>query len=263
MPLAGVSRDYLLFEARRAPRAAALAAAACGVLVVLGSHAVIVRLPSPALRYMELAFRLDGIASLLLVNDLLAVYFVAFFVGLGSVLDTTVGAREEGRLELLLAKPLPGRVLVAARVAPILATAASAGAVVAIAMAIAVSRHLCAGDPITGAGTLGAGLFATAVGVALLSLLLPLLVVLRDRLQALLVTTMAWVAPLMPTGFFIYRPDLFATEHGGATLLLLPSLLWHDATIAWLGPVALAASVVFGGLMVLLAGLLLERSDAR
>lgn len=262
MILAGVSRDYLLIEARRAPRRAALAMAVGGILVVLGSHALIVRLPSPVLRFMEQAFRIEGMASVLLINDLLVAYFVGFFLGLGSIIDATVAAREESRLEIIVAKPIRGSVLLAARVGPVLATAAATASVVAIAIAIAVSRHLGAGDPITGCGALGSSLFLVALGLTLLSALLPFLVIARDRLQAMLLATMTWIAPLLPAGFFIYRPDLFVSEHGGASHLLLPSLLWHDATAAWLGPVALAASIPFSVLMMMLAGWLLERSGA-
>ncbi len=258
-----VSADYLVFEARRAPCRAAIASIVGGVLVVLGSHALIIRLPATVLRFMEQAFRLDGIASLLLINDLLAVYFVTFFVGLGSIVDATIATREEGRLELLLAKPIRGRVLLAARVGPVLGLTVVAGTAVALAAALSVSRHLAPGDAITTAGAMGSGLFLVALGVALLSLLLPLLVVARDRLQALLLAAMLWIGPLLGTAFFIYRPDLFEPLDGGRTWLVLPSLLWHDATAAWLGPVALAASLVFATSMLALGGRLLERFDAR
>ncbi len=258
-----VSRDYVLFEARRAPLRAALATAAGGVLVVLGSHALILRLPAAVLRFMEQAFRVDGLAAVLLVNDLLAVYFVTFFVGLGSVVDATVAAREEGRLELVLAKPISGRALIGARLAPVLVTAAATGAIVAIAVALAVSRHVGVGDSITASGALGSSLALVALGVVLLSTLLPLLALSRDRLQALLLAAMVWLGPVLPTGFFIYRPDMFETESGHVAILLLPALLWHDATAAWLGPVALVACIPFGASMVALAGWLLERADAR
>ena len=261
MALAKAHRDYLRFEAMRAPRRAALATALGGGVAVLGAHALVLRLPASMWRFMEQAFRVEGMASILLVNDLLAAYFVTFFLGLGGLLDATVTAREEGRLEILLAKPVRARLLVAARAVPILVTATAAGIVVAIAIAVTVPRYLSPGDAISAGGTLGAALFLVALGALALSALLPVLVVLRDRLLALLLAALVWLAPVLPTGFFIYRPDLFGD--GAASFTVLPALLWHDGVAAWLGPVALGAALPFGAAMVVLAGRILERSDAR
>ena len=64
------------------------------------------------------------------------------------------------------------------------------------------------------AGALGGGLFLVALAVALLSALLPLLVRMRDGFHALLVASAVWVAPLMPTAAFMYRPDAFEAHEG-------------------------------------------------
>lgn len=255
--------SYLLFEARRAPWRAALAATGGGALVVFATHALFARFPPTVLRFMEQAFAIEGFGSILLINDLLAAYFVTFFVGLGSLLDATVTAREEGRLELLLAKPIRASVLVAARVSPILVTSALTGSAVAVVIALAVEPHLAPGDPITVRGALGSSLFLVALGVTMLSVLVPVFVVLRDRLQALLVGALAWIGPLLPAGFFIYRPDLFDDGGGIGAFVLVPSLLWHYDVASWLGPVALAVSLSIGAVMVVLGGRILERTDAR
>lgn len=259
----GSSCDYILFEVRRAPRRAALATAIGGVLAVLGTHTLLLRFPEGAIRFMEQAFRIEGLASVLLINDLLAAYFVTFFLGLGGLLDATVTAREEGRLELLLAKPLRARVLLAARASPILVTAGLVGAVVALAIELTVPRYLVPGEAITAAGALGSSLTLVGLGVILLSALLPVFVLLRDRLHALLIAAMVWLGPVLPVGFFIYRPDLFDGGRGIASFLLLPSLLWHDSVATWLGPATLAASLPFAAMMLTLAGWVLERTDAR
>ncbi|WP_434045127.1 MULTISPECIES: hypothetical protein [Sorangium] len=259
---AGSLRGYFALEARRAPRRISLVAAIAGVLVVLGSHALIVRLPAQVIRFLEQAFDIEGMAAVLLINDLLATYFVAYFVALAGLVDATVTAREEHRLELLLAKPIRPRVLLAARAAPSLLAGAGAGVVVAACTAVAVAPYIEARDMISAAGALGSGLFLVALAIALLSALLPLLVRMRDGFHALLVASGAWIAPLMPTAAFIYRPDAFEAHEGLREASVLASLLWSDATSAWLGPAALAIAVPLAAIAVAAAGVLLERTDA-
>ncbi|WP_437814080.1 hypothetical protein [Sorangium sp. So ce1078] len=262
-PAAGSLRGYFALEARRAPRRTSLAAAIAGALVVLGSHALLVRMPSQIVRFFEQAFRVEGMAAVLLLNDLLAVYFVAYFVALAGLLGATVTAREEHRLEILLAKPIRARVLLAARTAPSLLAGAGAGAAVAACAALAVAPYIEAGDMISVAGALGGGLFLVALALALLSALLPLLVRMRDSFHALLVASVAWLAPLMPTAAFMYRPDAFEAREGARSAVVLASLLWNDASAAWLGPAALAIAVPLAILSITAAGVLLERTDAR
>ncbi|KYF72102.1 hypothetical protein [Sorangium cellulosum] len=261
-PAAGSLRGYFALEARRAPLRASLVAAIAGVLVVLGSHALIVRLPAQVIRFLEQAFDIEGMAAVLLINDLLATYFVAYFVALAGLVDATVTAREEHRLELLLAKPIRPRVLLAARAAPSLLAGAGAGVVVAACTAVAVAPYIAARDMISVAGALGGGLFLVALAIALLSALLPLLARMRDGFHALLVASGAWIAPLMPTAAFIYRPDAFEAHEGLREASVLASLLWSDATSAWLGPAALAIAAPLAAIAVAAAGVLLERTDA-
>ncbi|XXY45235.1 hypothetical protein WME91_35045 [Sorangium sp. So ce269] len=261
-PAAGSLRGYFALEARRAPRRTSLVAALAGVLVVLGSHALLVRVPAQVIRFLEQAFEIEGMAAVLLINDLLATYFIAYFVALAGLVDATVTAREEHRLELLLAKPIRARVLLAARTAPSLLAGAGAGVVVAIGTALAVAPYIEASDTISVAGALGGGLFLVALAIALLSALLPLLARMRDGFHALLVASTAWIAPLMPTAAFIYRPDAFEAHEGLRGASVLASLLWSDATSAWLGPVALAIAIPLAMISIAAAGVLLERSDA-
>ncbi|WP_438017828.1 hypothetical protein WMF18_01470 [Sorangium sp. So ce315] len=261
-PAAGSLRGYFALEARRASLRTSLVAAIAGALVVLGSHALIVRLPAPVIRFMEQAFAIEGMAAVLLINDLLAVYFVAYFVALAGLVDATVTAREEHRLELLLAKPIRARVFLAARTAPSLLGGAGAGVAVAAASALAVAPYIEAGDMVSAAGALGAGLFVVALAIVVLSALLPLLARMRDGFLALLVASAAWMAPLLPTAAFIYRPDAFEAREGLKEAIVLASLLWSDATSAGLGPVALAIAIPLAVISIAASGVLLERTDA-
>ncbi|UQA57977.1 hypothetical protein [Polyangium aurulentum] len=259
----GSLRDYFLLEARHTPRRAPIAAAIFGALAVLGTHMLLVRFPERAIRFLEDAFHIQGMAAVLLVNDLIAVYFTAFFVGLAGLLGALVIAREEDRLELLLAKPIRARVLLAARVLPVLGAAAASGIVVAVVTALAVVPHLAPGDMVTFAGALGGTLFLTALAVVLLSALLPLLVRMRDSFHALLVGALVWLVPAMPAAVFIYRPDLFEGHDTLRSTIVMSTLVWHDATAAWLGPVALTIAMPLCALFVALAGRVLESTDTR
>ncbi|AUX39147.1 hypothetical protein SOCE26_005290 [Sorangium cellulosum] len=260
-PAAGSLRGYFAHEARHAPRRASLVAAIGGVLVVLGTHALLVRVPAQVIRFLEQAFRVEGMAAVLLINDLLAIYFVAYFVALAGLLDATVAAREEHRLEIVLAKPIRARVLLAARTAPSLLAGAGAGVVVAVGAALAVAPHIEARDMVSVAGALGGGLVFVALALALLSALLPLLVRMRDGFHALLIASGVWIAPLMPTAAYMYRPDAFEGREGLSNAIVLASLLWNDATSAWLGPAALALAIPLAALAIAAAGALLERAD--
>ncbi len=256
-------RDYFVLEARHTPRRAPIAAAIWGVVAVLGTHALLVRFPERALRFLEQAFDIRGMAAVLIVNDLLASYFASYFVGLSGLLGVLVAAREEGRLELLLAKPIHARVLLAARVGPVLVTAAASGVIISIVMGLAIMPYLAPGDMVSAAGALGGGLFLTALAVALLSLLLPLLVRMRDGFHALLVGMLVWLVPVMPAAAFIYRPDFFEAHETLRSTIVLPTLVWNDATSAWLGPAALVLVAPLCVAFVALAGRVLERTDTK
>jgi hypothetical protein len=256
-------RDYFLLEARYTPRRAPVAAAIIGAVGVVGTHALLVRFPPRAIHFLEQAFDLRGMAAVLLINDLMAVYFAPFFVGLAGLLGAIVTAREEDQLELLLAKPIKARVLLAARVWPILGAAAASGVAVSIATALALVPHLAPGDMVSIAGAFGGGLFLTAFALLLLALLLPLLVRMRDAFHALLVGSLLWLAPLMPSAVLIYRPDVYEGHEALRSTLVLSTFLWHDATVAWLGPVALALVTPLCMLFVWIAGRVLERTDTR
>jgi hypothetical protein len=254
-------RDYFLLEARHAPLRVPLAMALWGVSAVFGTHALLVRFPERVIHFLEQAFRLDGIAAVLLINDVVAAYFATFFVGIIGLLTAVVNAREEAQLELLLAKPIRPRAFLAARVGPVLAGAAAAGLLIAGTTALAIRPYLARGDQVTAAGALGAGLFLVALALVMLAALLILLVRMRDSFHALLVASFVWLAPMIPTATFIYRPDVFDNHPMLRGTIVMATLLWHDATSTWLGPLALAAALPLTALCVALAGRVLEKTD--
>ncbi|MEO8083210.1 MAG: hypothetical protein ABI780_05260 [Ardenticatenales bacterium] len=258
-PPAGSLRRYFALEAGRTPRRLDGAVAIGAVVVVLATHALMARLPAGLIHFLEQAFRIKGLASVIVANDLLAAYFATFFVGLIGVLEATVGAREANRLEIVLAKPVRARVLLAARSAPVLLAAAVVGAVVSLAVAVSIRAYLVPGDPLTTSASLGSCLFMVALALLCLAVLLPLFVRMRDGFHALLAAIILWLIPLMPTAVFIYRPDVFDGHPGLADWIVMPSLLWHGAAVAWFGPAALVGAALVCAAMVAVAGAVLER----
>ena len=259
----GSLRDYFVLEARHAPRRAPVGVALAGVLGVVLGHLLIPRMPEGAIAFMELGMRIEGMAAVLLANDLVAIYFAAFFVGAAGLLETVGAAREENRLEILLAKPLRASTLLAARTAPVLASSAAVGGVVSVATSIAVLPHLDASATVTIAGSLGAGVFLTALALVELALLEIVLVRMRDGFQALLVASALWFVAMIPAATLIYRPDALDAHPGLADAIAIPSMLWHDATSAWLGPLALVLAVPIAAVLVVIAAWRLETGDAR
>ncbi|MFN8424573.1 MAG: hypothetical protein U0470_14755 [Anaerolineae bacterium] len=258
-PAAGSLRRYFALEARRMPRRLETAVAIAAVVIVLATHALMARLPAGLIHFLELAFRIQGLASVIVANDLLAAYFATYFVGLVGVLETTVGAREANRLEIVLAKPVRARVLLAARLAPVLLAAAVVGAIVSLTVAVSIPAYLAPGDPLTTSASLGSCLFMVALALLGLALLLPLFVRMRDGFHALLAAIVLWLVPLMPTAVLIYRPDLFDGHPGLADRTVMPSLLWHGAAVVWIGPMALVGAALVCAAMVAVAGAVLER----
>ena len=59
-PAAGSLRGYFALEARHAPRRTSLVAAIAGVLVVLGTHALLVRVPAQVIRFLRAGLRDRG-----------------------------------------------------------------------------------------------------------------------------------------------------------------------------------------------------------
>jgi len=252
-------RDYFLLEARHAPRKVPIAMALWGVLAIPGTHALVVRLPTRVIRFMEEAFLVKGMAAVLVANDLVAVYFATFFAGITGLLSTLVAAREEHRLEILLAKPVSPTTLVLARAAPVLVSSAVAGALVAAATALSIRPYLAPDDPVSVGGALGGGLFLVALALVLLAALTPFLVQARDGLHALLVASVVWLAPMIPTAVLIYRPDLFEGRAPLRSTIVLITLVWHDSVFAWLGPLALGGALLWCVALISLAGRVLAR----
>lgn len=249
-------------EWRHAPRRAVVLAAIAGPIMIALTHLVLPLFPERAIDFMRRGFLLEDLAGVLVLNDLMAVYFLAFFVGLAGSLGVVLMAREEHRLEILLAKPIPPGDFVAARCLPALAGALIVGATSAAACGLAVAVHPGIGESVGPAGALGAGLFLTALALVLLAALQILFVRLRDPFLGLLLACFAWLLTSIPTAVLLYRPDVYQRSDGLADAIVMSSLLWHQAITSWLGPLALVLAIPLAWLLVRAAGAWMARSDA-
>ncbi len=256
-------RDYRLLEARHAPWRVPALTAAVGVAIVVLTHVLFVRMPRQVITFMERAFQLQDMGGVLLANDYMAVYLIVFFVGVVGMLGVVVMAREEHQLELLLSKPIrPGQFL-SARTWPVIASTSGVGLVMALTCAIAIQPYTGEGASVTVRGAFGASLMLCAINLVLLSLLNILFLWVRDGFHALLIAFVAWFLPMLPTATYLYRPDLFVGRESLETATVLVNLVWHDATFAWLGPLAFGGALVSAALFIWLGGAVLERTDVR
>jgi ABC-type Na+ efflux pump permease subunit len=255
-------RDYMQLEWRHAPRRTTWAVATFGIVTVVLTHIVFPLFPDRAIQFMKQGFRLQDMAGVLLLNDLMGVYFPTYFLGLASSLGIVLAAREEHRLEILLAKPVRPSHFVMARALPVLASTFFVGITTSVASAIAISLHAEPGASVGPAGALGGGLALTALAVVLVAALQILFVRMRDPFQALLIASFLFLLTAMPAAVLLYRPDVFVGHERILNTFVMTTLVWHDTTMIWLGPLLLSVAIPASLLCVRLAGALLERSDA-
>jgi hypothetical protein len=254
-------RDHMRRELRFTSKRTPLAMLLVGLASVALNHLALPLFPERAIEFMERGFRLEDLSGVIALNDLMAIYFPTFFFGISSSLGAVVLPREEHRLELLLAKPVPAADFVAARTIWTLAWMAAVGLATSSAAALAIAVHFGGGTSANPAGTFGAGLTLAGLAVVLVAAMQIPFVLIRDPFQGLLIASVLWLSTSVPTAVLLYRPDFYEGREALAHSIVMPSLLWHDATIAWLGPLLFTAALPVSLLLVRMAGILLEQSD--
>ncbi|ACY12942.1 hypothetical protein [Haliangium ochraceum] len=251
---------YRRIEARRLGLRPGVIAAGLAALLVALTHLVLPRLPAGVLDFIALAFQLDDFAGVVLLNEILIPLFAVYVLGMLGMLGALVAPRENGELELLLAKPIGGAGLLAARVWPIVLSSAAVG--VATSLAVALSIALIPSAELSALDALGASLALTAVAVFELGLLAAVLVGVRDSFYAIALGFGIWFVPVMPTAAYLYRPDVFEGAPQLTTAIVLSSAVWHAEVLALAGPLALAAALLACVGLVRLAGWRLARAEA-
>jgi ABC-2 type transport system permease protein len=219
-------------------------------------HALVPRLPKQAITFLQQGFHLNHIAAVLFCNDIVAVYFAAFFAGLAALSRVIIALREEPQLEPLLARPVTRAEFLAARSYFVLGSAFLAGMIVSIGCVIATKP--VDGNP-TSTGALGAAAAITAMVLIQLSILNILFVRIRNTLYALLIACFVWLVPMMPSAAFLYRPDLFEGHDRLMASFVMVTFISNDKDWVWLGPTLLVVAVLFSILCIRLGGFLLDR----
>jgi hypothetical protein len=253
---------YFALEARRAAGAPVGAALVAGLVLLGATQVLLPLLPESAISLLRQAFHLRGMASVVLLNDYLAVYAVLFFGGVAQLFGVVALPREARTLDLLLAKPVTGAQFVTARALPVLASTVAQGGILALACGAAAAFAASEPGDSTAAGAFAATLVLTAGVVVLLALVNLILVRVADTAQGLLIAFVAWTLPLLPASVMVYRPDLFEGHALTASLLVLPAnLVWHEAAMLAAAPAALAAAMAIALALTAGAGVLLERGE--
>lgn len=255
-------RDYVLLEWRHASRRITWVVAIFGIFTVVITHLVFPLFPDRAILFMKQGFRLEDMAGVLLLNDLMGIYFPTYFLGLALSMDIVLAAREEHRLEILLAKPLRPSQFLLARALPVMASVLFVGISTSAACAVGIALHADKGASVGAAGAFGGGLALTSLAVVLVAALQIPFVRMRDPFQGLLIASFLFLLTSMPAAVLLYRPDVFEGHERILNTFVMTTLVWHDKTMTWLGPVLLLVSFPTSVLLVRLAGVVLERSDA-
>lgn len=230
-------RTYWWLEARRAfgPRTAF--ALAAGVALLAATQAAIPALPATATGLLERAFDLRGTASLLLLNDHLALYVTLALFAQVELARVVVGPMEERQLALLLSKPVGVTEFFVARAAPVLAAQVALGAALTLGERLLVADALATSTQVTAAGVVAGGAIATALAVAVAALSLALQVLVGERELGLLVGVVFTFAPLLGSAVLVYRPDVYEGRPWARLLTTFPaSLCAHDASLAAAAP---------------------------
>jgi hypothetical protein len=224
-------------ELKRMPWRVVGVAAGLGALLLGVSHLLLPAVPRQALEVLEVGFTLHGLRAVLVLNDLLAVYTVVFFLGVALLHDAVVSPAETHELGIWLSKPVTRAQLLRLRATPPLAAAAAVGVLMSALTALSAAAFAPDGGS-TPLGALLGGVVLTAGTVALLTATLSLQVVANDGFQAVLGAVLVWMLPLLPGSVLLYRPDVLPP---GAEAWILPAnLVRADAGLA-AGPAVLAA----------------------
>jgi hypothetical protein len=101
----------------------------------------------------------------------------------------------------------------------------------------------------------------TAIVLVQLTALSIVFVRLVESMNAVLLALLVALVPMLPSAVFLYRPDLFAGRPELAAVTVLANLVWYDATMAWLGPLLRARSLLKGRQLAFRASIVISRSD--
>ena len=215
--------------------------------------------PESVFRFFVRVFGLPGWPEIVFANDVTGLFFFLYWVGVFDVLRVYVVPAEERYLDILLSKPLSRRAYLLAKLVPILLTTAAIGAVAA---AVNVVGMAAAGLAYALPAAAGTSAVVVAWAVLLVALVNLLILGARSSYTALLIAFVPLYAALLPSMIYLYRPDVFAEAPALRDVIVFPmNLVWYPEFAArWGWPLAVLM-LGFAALLVVLAGLQIERRD--
>lgn len=215
--------------------------------------------PETILRFFVRVLMLPGWTEIVLANALSASFFVVYWIGVLDTLAICVVPREEGTLDLLLAKPLPRTAYLLARLAPALLAMAALGAGGAAATWLAMAAAGWSYDPWTFAGSAAT---TVAWAMMLVALVNVATVAMRDSYSALLVAFVPAFVSIFPGFILMYRPDLYAGRPLLRDIIVFPmNLVWYPEIARRWGIAIALALLALALALAALAGWRFGRRD--
>jgi len=255
---------YRAIEARHAAGWVPLVSLLVGIAAVIFTAWIIPVLPTQVNAFMERAFLIRGYGAIILLNEYIGIYLLAYFSGVIGLMRALVEPRENRSLEMLLSKPISRRVFLEARVGPALLSSVIVGGVMSVVTGLVVRPYTGEGAPVSVEGAMGAGLFLTALAVLLLAVLVIPLLRVADTFQGLIIAFVLWVVTMMPLAALLYRPDLYEGRERLRDLIALgPNLIWFDSEMLRLGVLALGVACVASWGALVLGARVFERTELR
>lgn len=215
--------------------------------------------PESIFRFFDKVLNLHGWPEIIFGNNLIAIFFMAFWFGLVDLLRVYILPVEGEYLDIWLSKPVRRRSYMLARILPSFAVLLVFGG---IGAAVHYLAMLAAGQGYPPAAYVGVVLAVLGFVLLMLAVANYVLLFLRDSFSALLIGFAVFMACFVPSLIYLYRPDAYAGAPWLADLLVFPTnLIWHpDFAAAW-GGVLWLGFLVLALVLVWLAGGRLEQND--
>lgn len=215
--------------------------------------------PESVFRFFQRVFQLDNWAQIVVANDLTGLWFFIYWIAVFDVLTIYVVPLEERRLDLYLSKPLSRRWYMVARLVPVLLMSigiysASIG-VCWLTLGMAQLAYPVAAF----IGAAGAVLAWTLTLVTLVNLAA---LWTRESYAALLCAFVLMALAILPSTFYMYRPDIFTDAPKVRDLIVFPlNLVWYPDFAAIWGLWIATVFLVLALALAAFCGWLIERRD--
>ncbi|MCB9638424.1 MAG: hypothetical protein H6727_05885 [Myxococcales bacterium] len=249
------------YEARHAVRGYHLIALIGTLVVGIFGGLIMPWMPKTVFLFFQRAMHLKNWSEMILTNDLLAIYTIIFWLGVFELLRVYVVPSEERYIDIFLTKPLSRSTYLLARSAPLFLVLLALG--LALTLGYGASIWISQGrQDLTWGTLLASGMMSTVVPLFLLGLINFLFLFLKDTYNAILLSFALWIAPILPTSLFIYRPDAIAAKPWMKDIVVFPlNFIWHPQSGPFYAAILIPVLLIATAGLLWLSGVWLERRD--